>query len=470
MNAHASSSGRIELKKDSSSGFYVDADFASVDTSKTSSNSAVFDDVKMTISIVNEETLVASSCLNFSPYDCSRYSCSEYNIPFNIDFPSFTVTGATEVRSYIYLDYQYWNIDDSYFYTADSCQTGEYKTDIGKDRSGVVGLGTGPLSKSSYTHAPLFSFLINSNLTGGELLFMKESKYIQAGPLYTFKSNSTWQIPPDSDASIKISGIASSVVPLPNLSVMFDVNSDAIGLPEPLYTDLLVNLLGLPYFKCNGAGTYRPYCYTTGKFEDLPDIILSINSTQIIIPYKIYASEPTKSGANTFFYFNFKATGAYESTKGYVTPSFKNSIILDAHFMSYYYTVFDGTGTHNVIQIYSTAIPDSEPFAKWIIFVALGVILLVGLGGLLYWLKMRRDSVNKINALIVPTTTEGFETAKAPLVDNLEEAKHSAPSDAENAINLNGSAQHQVQIYPQLEGPGYVPPVATEDFKERAKP
>ena len=97
MNAHATSSGRVHLKRESnsSSSFYVDADFSSTDPSQPNSPAVVFDSVKMMISIVNEDTLVGSGCLNFDSYDCSRYNCTKYNITSDIDFPTFTASGAT---------------------------------------------------------------------------------------------------------------------------------------------------------------------------------------------------------------------------------------------------------------------------------------------------------------------------------------------------------------------------------------
>jgi len=90
--------------------------------------------------------------------------------------------------------------------------------------------------------------------------------------------------------------------------------------------------------------------------------------------------------------------------------------------------------------------------------------------GICYWTKKRAVD-KKTTGATINTTADGFDTTQAPLVQNeQEEAKNSAPNDVENAINSHSSAQPQIQVYPQLEGNGYVLPVTTEDFKERAKP
>ena len=478
MNAHTTSSGRIDLKKDSysSSGFYVEADFSSSrysqNSSSNSSNSTInslstSDTVKMMISIANEDTIVATNCLSFGYYDCSRYNCYKFSSSGNIDYPTFTATVSTQVKSYIHLDYNYWNIDTSYFYMASSCQTGDTSSGIGYDRYGVLGLGTGASSKVDFTSSAIFSIFINSNLSGGKLLFMKDTDYSSSySALYTFYGNSTWQIPTYS-AYIKTPSYS---VNLKDGNIMFDVNSDAIGLPSDYYSLFITYFGYMPNIWCN-TDNYRPQCYTSQRLEDLPDIILAFNNYELKIPSKIYATYTSTSGSYTYFSFNFKATSPSLTGKNYVSPSFKNSIIFDAHFMSYYYTVFDATGNTNAISLYpSTNAPVEATFPKWIALGAVGILMLVGI---CCCCAKKKTAVvtNDATAAVVINTTDGFNATQAPLVFNTPAPNYPYGTTNYNYPGYSYPTQPQVyQAYPaQPQGGVYVPPTQTGNFQERAK-
>ncbi len=431
MNTHATSSGIVDIKKDSYDAFYVEADLSttnSYSSQRNSSNSPnLFTDrARMMISIVNGETMVATKCFDFSYYNCLDYNCQNYNVTGTIDYPTFTAN-VQYVKGSIYLDYNYWSLNTA-LYIAYDCQTGDNSTNISSGKYGVLGLGIPLDSRSDFTSGAIFSIWINSKLTRGKLLFKKDTDgYAQSStPLASLIANSTWQKMIEK-GGFTVNGYSFDI----EGSIMFDINSDAIGLLQP-YFRVLLNNFALPLGIWCNEDNYKPFCYYTNpakKIEDLPDITLSVNDVNITIPWKIYAS-PVNSSA---FYLNFKAIDPHRTGKSYVTPSFRDSIILDANFMSYYYTVFDDTGDSSpMIYLYpSTNAPPIEPsFVKWIVLGAIGIVLLAG--GIFYCAKKKQT---------VPTSDGAFiSKTQAPIVYSQQE--------------------------PQGGG-GYVPPVT--NFQERAQ-
>jgi hypothetical protein len=456
---HATSSGVINLKKDefSNGTFYVEADLSS--SYSPSSSLAITDSVQMMVSIANSETLVALSCLSFNNYDCSRYNCSNYGPAATIEFPTFTAQEINYGRGFIYLDYKYWGLNYAYLYYAQSCNT-LASPGTGTNRYGVLGLGTGGGSRSNFISSAIFSILIDSDQNAGKLLLMKDSRYTQSGPLHTFSANDTWQISV-TNGSIETPSAAVAFTG----NVMFDINSDVIGLPYDVYTLLFNYFKQISNVSCL-AGTYRPSCDTTLKLEELPDLTLSINGDHIKIPSKIYATLTGFSETHQFFWFNFKATDGSMTGKSYVSPSFTNYVILGANFMSYYYTVFDARTSPNTIYIYSSSVSPSpqEPSSWWIGVVVVAAIVLVGVCFFAY----------KKKAQIASNET----TVTAPLnntTDNQTPLAYNHPTYSYDTTNSHYPAQPQgvYQPYPPtqegLYTQGYAAPPPAGVFQERAK-
>jgi len=453
MNAHASSTGIIELKKDSHS-FYVEADLntfpfnsgnsSNLTNTTVSSKNGLdrSDSVRFMISIPNDDSMAATNCLSFDYYECSKYRCYEYSWAKTIDFPGFTAT-TKAVGAYIYLDYFYWGLTTSDLYLAQSCYTGDSSSRVGYNRYGVLGLGTG--NKDNFISSIIFSIYIEPHLQKGKLLFMKDESYAQTnGPLYTLNTNSTWQL-----------SFSSGYIELPSYAVgisygnlMFDINSDAIGLPFDVYS-LFINYFTYTQgvLRCN-AGKYKPTCYSSIKVEDLPEVTLSFNSYKISIPPKIYATPIEYKNGEYSFSFNFKGTDQSFSGKSYVTPAFQRSVILDANFMSYYYAVFDATSGSNVIYIYpSINVGPKSNNALWIAAGAAGAIFVIA--GLLYCCcakkKRKIPDTNSTTAAPLNVTNDAFNTIQAPLIYNQQGVNDSAPSYSydTNLYNYQGYTQAQ---------------------------
>jgi len=325
-------------KKDSApgGGFYVEADLAY--DPPTSSNNTV----KMMLSISNEETMVAINCLNFTSYNCSQYSnCSQSESKTLINFPSFS-TYAQNGHADMYLDYNYWSFASSIssFSFAQGCQTSD--SNVGNDRYGVIGLGAGFQSKYNFLSSKVFSFYVESDLSAGKLLFENDATtYAESSePVLVLSANSTWQTLIKNEEGSGDGNLA------------FDINSDAIAFPDVAYQTLVMYL---QYFgiQCESA-SYRPICNSAQKIQDLPDLSISINESDLDIPHQIYATAINETESGSSFYLNFRGTDPNLFDKSYVTPAFQNSIILDSHFMSYYYTVFDFSTGENLVYLYKS--------------------------------------------------------------------------------------------------------------------
>ncbi len=264
MNAHVTSSGIIDLQKDaySTDSFYIPVDLSNYNYSQyppsNSTNSPpsiiYVDTRKFVISLTNRETLIADNCLNFSTYDCNKYRCDRSNWTDTFDFPTFTAN-VQYAFGFIYLDYTHWSLtsESDYSYIAQSCQTGDNSSSLGSNRHGVLGLGTTSGSQNS----KVFSIYINPNLTEGKLLLTRDtSTYTQSSsPSYTLYANATWQLL-TYNGWIQVEGSAVSL----NGNIMFDINSDAIGLPSLVY-DAFIH-----FFGCVDSVT----CYTTNPIATLP--------------------------------------------------------------------------------------------------------------------------------------------------------------------------------------------------------
>jgi len=405
LNAHATSSGVVELIRDSSDFglFYVEADLSydafsppnrSSDASKVPQAPKT---ANMMLSICNEETMVSKNCFHFDVYDCKQYNCTQFDRAKTIDYPSFT-TDAIVAKADLYLDYNYWSFEDTtdYLYLAQACQSDDENT--GKDRSGVIGLGVGTSSKYNYRSSKMFSFNIEPDLSKGQLIFKNDtSTYAESSePLFEMYSpSSTWKVN-IIDSFLKIGNETldlSQVV----TNVAFDINSDAIALPYQQYESLLSSLGTSFGIKCV-FGYYRPRCVWDKKIEDLPNITLKVNGNEFNIPPKIYATATKDSAASELaFYLNFRGTGADLFGKSYVTPTFQNSILLDANFLSYYYTVFDfSSKSGNYISFYKAKHSDPKPNPnpdRWVWIVILVAVLVVAIGLVYYFSAKKRQTV-----------------------------------------------------------------------------
>lgn len=383
LKAHSASSGIVELKKDfsSASAFYAEAELVS-------SSGGTSDTVRMAVIISNAETMVATNCLFFSSYDCNKYSCKNESKTTTIDFPTFTAN-VSSTQGQIRLNDT--DLKLSSLYLADSCKTGDTFSEIGTNRYGVLGLAS--------QNSPIFSFLIDPHQTNGQLLFKNIKS--SSSPLYSLSANSTWQLPAKNGA-IQVENSSISF----NGNVMFDINSDAIGLPESIHKSFMNYFSNMDDVDCE-IRDYKPKCHTRKQLKDLPDIILSVNGHLIKIPSQIYTIFMADTETERFFLLGFKATSPSLNVNSYISPSFKDSIVLGANFMNYYYTVFDASSGSNMIYLYSSTETPSQPSnAKWIV---LGVVAALLVASICFWAKKRISKTSTPDSFNTPQTLNAAE-------------------------------------------------------------
>jgi len=415
LNALAtSSSGVIELQKDpgsSSGSFYVEADLGYFNTSDSfNEKNTSPDTVKMMTSLVNDQSMVATNCLNFQRYDCAKYNCNQQSYQRTIDYPYFTAS-TLAAQGVITLDQQYWILFKAYLYIAQSCITSYDSSFIGSGRYGVLGLGTSSgQGGADFISSTMFSIVIDADLNKGKLVFKNDpSTYAQSSePAYKFAANSTWQKSVD---GAQIGGHSLAFFG----NTLFDVNSDVIGIPDYLYKQF-INAFTQNYGVSCDSQNYKPTCHSSKSIEDLPDFILQFNDSTLKIPSSIYAVKKDDDS----FSLNLKQTSTFLSDKSYVPSFFENSIILGASFMSHYYTVFDATSGANYIYLYPAkgGAPDNKN-ALWIILLSIVTIIVIGL--CYYFCAKKKEKIPLNDSTMINNTTDTptpDNLAKTPLLED----------------------------------------------------
>ena len=400
ISAYSGKSGDIDIKRDPY-GFYVEADFGYNTIygpqPEPEPNPMPYGSGKMMISLSNSETTATSTCLNFSDYNYTGYNWAYNMWETTISYPNFLAPSLAGY-SFIYLDRKYWGITRTKVFLTklNACQTGANASLIGSDRDGVLGLGSDK-TQDNFWVSKNFSVYIKPDLSAGKLLFMNNTSNYTASlePVHKLTADVNWRLLSPSGSI----GIKNYSAAFENRNVIFDIHSDAIGLPSDLFTLFLSYFVQIPGISCS-SDLYKPDCNTTGSAQDLPDITLSVNSTQIKIPSIVYAA-PNDTNSS-FFKLNLKATSPDLSGFSYVTPAFKDSIILDAHFMSNYFTVFGFATGSNVITLYPAATdnkgdnPDDP--TRWMIIIGAAVVIFLVIIGCCV---KRKIAATKLTANIV---------------------------------------------------------------------
>ena len=436
ITAIAGSSGVVDIKTDtnSSRGFYVEADLNYYPSSlEEKPNGTSFNSVfvtRMMISIANNGTMLASNCLGFWSFNCTQYKCHYQPGQREISYPTF-IASTVPAQNDIYLDHAYWTLTSTPFYLAQECQTGDTTSGIGKLRSGVLGLGTAGEAANDFKLSQKFAIYINPNLTSGKLLFNGDTSFAKSSnPMFTLEANSTWNVDIWSGSVVTSTGAAGF-----NGDLMFDINSDAIGLPYYTYTLFLQYFSKNPGVSCS-TELSKPLC-SIRDVQLLSDITIQFDGNTIRIPPKIYAT-PAAGYDSSYFFLNFKATSPTLDRNNYVTPAFQKAIILDSNFMSYYFTVFDATSGTNKIYIYEAGSRDA--LSGDIPWVGMGAIVVVFLA-IIGCCAKNKGSVNKSTSTVVTNTTQ------QPLVYNYPAYSAQPQGGYLTPTYQNGYQQPQGAVY-----------------------
>lgn len=411
LDTYVTKNGNLTLQKDST-GFYVEVDLA--DHPSDASDSFVYDPWKtnMTVGLYTSQTLLSISCLNYTPYDCSNYVCYNYTWPISLDFPYLSMQGNL-VETQMYLDYSNWHLL-YYANVANYCYS-QREASYGTYRSGIVGLAWNYTQGNYYSSSAIISIYLNQNTTGGTLLFGIDSN-IRAKSSYiaTLSADDEFHV----NATTFFLSVGSNTINF-NAKLIFDLDSDAIGLPLTTYNYLIQDLNSLYNTRCKNS-TYKPICYYSGNLTDLPTINLELQNSLLPLPPQIYVENFNAQGTGSYFVLNFKGLSSSLYDQSYVTPAFENYVILDQNFMTYYTTQFSGSTGNYSISIYNPN-PSSSPSNQDWIYIVIGSVVgaIVTIGLICYCCKrskrIRRQRREK-NKIVVEESSEA--SIREPLAVN----------------------------------------------------
>jgi len=347
----------------------------------------------------SQTTLVVEECEKFVEYDCSLYKCTEVpDQTTTITYPDFKVVNGTLANTEVFIDKNYWYLNTTVIFARD-CEP--YKNAVvGNGVHGVLGMGVKGNSlknfattltfdsimggSETYHHEkpPVFSFFLNQGGTSGDLIFANdaENKATSTDPVAVFPATRDWVV--ENVNSVQI-GTEKNISISTNL--IFDINSDAIGLPLEVYKEVLdaIDDAMLDDFSCDESVTYHPECKYKGDLSALPSIFINVGNQSLEIPGTVYA-EVVKvlDLPSDKIILNLRGLSSQNKDYSYATEDYENYVILGQHVMGYYYTVFDTAGlnvTDSVnIRIYH-AFHGSSSMALTIILVCTVVGLIIGL-------------------------------------------------------------------------------------------
>jgi len=369
LRLNGPNAGIISIKKDSR-GFYIGVDFVRDDPN--SNKTYIQNDYPVLLGLYTSETLLASSCSDFSHYDCKSFKCFPFD-ETTVSYPYFVASGvyATTIA---YVDYSHWRLDADAV-LADSCN--QNSISIGKNTYGIIGMGIKGGSEYNFIESLLFSIHLEEDYSNGLLIFKKDFNYTTSEiPVVTIPTDKNWQA--DINGKIQVGNQSFSITS----KLIFDLNTDAIGFPFDQYYAILTYLSDYGV-ACTGDASSQPSCAYHGVIKDLPTIEIINDSMQIPIVPQVYVKNGRNEENVTKIVLNMRALGTNYTGKSYVTPEYSNTIILDAGFMSNYYTVFEGeTEKDNQrITLYPTkSFPSTSRNLVWVYITAGVVVLLIIFG------------------------------------------------------------------------------------------
>lgn len=396
LSLYAPQSGIVPLYRDNSGFFsYIDINSFSSDASDTAPNPQT---VPMMLGLYTSKTVFINNCLDFSPYNCTNPICNPFSwVNESKSLPYFTVEGY-QADALAFLDYSYWSLWD-YALIGTSC-TSNASSAYANTRLGVLGLGSGPGANSNYLNIESVSIYLEKDLTQGYLYFGRNRSLYDTGVRsIVLNSEGNWHVYGEG-SELRVNNHTLYM----NVNVIFDVGSDMMGFPLAIYKRLM-KFLAEESISCPDDVYTRPVCNYTGAIEDLPNITLHIQYENIKIVPEIYVQSTANTTVNgSTITLNLRALSPKLSGESYVTEDYRDYIILDMNFMSYYYLTFLGdTVTINVAGPMPAVVPsESDLSSIYIVAGCLGFVVIAIIGGCCYAYRRKKRRV------LIPGKTSFF--------------------------------------------------------------
>ena len=370
--------------------------FVTADLDFNADDNTVGSTANMMLALYSSKSMLSSDCLGMVPYDIAAHNATLTNSSWSLLLMNFKADGNF-IDTSLWLDRQHWSLNANAIY-ADTCSSLKISyndTDI----LGVIGLGFADGSSSNYLQGqPLFSIYINRSLQTGELLFKEDSsKKDGLDTITTLSSDNNWRVP--NTNSILIGDITLPFNVTANYELNFDINSDAIGIPDDLYlTFINYIMLNTNQLRCSNS-TYQPVCTYTGKLSDLPVLTFVFADASLPVPPEVYVANNQDltgdiDGEITLY---LKSVSVSQGGSNHVTSLYVDNFIMDAHVLSYYYTVFSGdvnqrTGNITLFKAVQTNTPNQPNQSYWWIWLLIILFMLIAFALYLYIAKKRKDN------------------------------------------------------------------------------
>jgi len=412
---NVTNSGNIPLYKDSQ-GFYAGVDLAKDDSSWPYYGPNT---VSMLLGLYTSQTLLVTSCMSFTQYDCQKYQCTQYGwMNKTVQYPYFIASGFSATAE-AYLDYSHWSLGD-YALIAATCSSGGMAV-YGYGMSGILGLGlnTGNGLINYNVGNPVFSLYLKPvNNQAGYLMFQKDLRYASSSsPIATLKTDKNWRSTFNGYIQVGVTSVS-----LYNVSLIFDLYADTIGFPSTVYNSVL-QYLGYAGAYC--SGNYRASCSYGSYMSRLPTLAIQLNypnSGNIYLPPEVYVYNYSSYANSTYvssFTLNLRALGSNLPTTSYVTPDFNNTLILNSDVLSRYYSVFDASSPNSpYIYLYNAVqTPPIPGSTSWWNFVIGGVVLAIIICACCRCC-CRPKVINTVQTPLILNDETQAQFAKAPILVN----------------------------------------------------
>ena len=352
----------------------------------------------------SQTILAVDQCIAFDFYNCTQFSsyCAQgEDGETALSFPDFTTKTGNYGKTQVFIDSNYWNLTTDLFFAKDC--SAYRKSEFGTGVDGIIGMGVKGNSIKNFprnqtyesimggteviydSSPPIFSFFLLEGGKSGDLLFeFDSSKATRSTTVAVLTADPDWHVSGVSSVQVGSSTFAFAETG----SLIFDINSDALGLPLTIYNKALAAInASQESMVCPTGVTYRPTCKYPGNINLLPNITINVGGQKVSVPPSTYAEvvkvldTPSKN-----IILNLRGLSPDNQDASYVTEDYENYVILDQHVMGYFYTVFDTTGynatdpTKQVVHIkLYEALHGRSTKALWIIIICTVIGLIVGL-------------------------------------------------------------------------------------------
>lgn len=391
--AVAPQNGEVPLTRSDAGSYYTSVDLKNLNPK--SPNDDPETTALMTPILYTHQSLLSPNCYKFKPYKCANYEkCKPSEDVATANYLNFKATGKLAATE-IFLDYKNW-AQNSQLIIADQCSDYVEGTEtLGEGVSGLLALGTTDKAKDNFIGSKDFSFYFDKDGKTGKLFFSFKKDLVSSDtPIATLTADKNWQI-----ADVNGVNVDKEHQDLEGLKLIFDVNTERIGLPQALYDKIAVVLKDKFKVECKiDVANPLPVCAWKDTVKNLPKITFTtVSKQEIILPPQLYVVNGNDDSVKKDnIVLNIQVYSPQGKGQAFVLPDYQNHIILGSSFLRNYYTKFSITDQANNINIYNFKQSSGSPGGSyWWVYVLIALVV-VGGGVAFYMKKVRGKGVEDI--------------------------------------------------------------------------